>query len=110
MELSFKEWNCKTELGQYKNKRLAIQLVDAEDGSPVATATVNIPEFGALLEDEVIIKNHSENEGMTDALFKAGIVTGMIRTHIHSGFVECPVMKLTKKFIEEVNAEGYSIS
>ena len=52
--------------------RVRIQLYDRYDGGPVATATVNIPEVD-LAEDEVLIKDWSENVGMMDALRSAGI-------------------------------------
>ena len=58
-------------IGRYANGQTSIQLVD-QDGMPFMTASVahdvNIPD------DCVIIKNYSENEGIMQALIKAGII------------------------------------
>lgn len=55
------------------NDRTAILLVDAETGELWTVATVNVPEEN-ISDDEVIIKDWSENEGITDALIDAGII------------------------------------
>lgn len=91
--VKFKDWNCKLRFRKYQNGRTAIELVDAINGEPIAMATVNIPEC-ALEEDEVIIKNYSENEGMLDALIGAGIIE---RTNkVGTGF-NCVICKLKYK-------------
>ena len=75
-QVVFKKWHCDVKFGQYNNKRIAIQLVDTE--GPVATATINLPNE-ELEEDEVIIKDYSENESMLDSLIKASIISKPIR-------------------------------
>ena len=64
--------------GSYANGRKAIRILDAEDGIPVMTATVNLPDetIGA---DEVIIKNYSENEGCLPFLITNGVVSPVER-------------------------------
>ena len=69
----FKEWVCEMQFGKYPNGRTAIELVDYKTYEPIATATVNVPGI-PLKENEIIIKNYSENQGMFQALFNAGIV------------------------------------
>ena len=76
------------------NGRTALQLIDQEDGGPVAIATTNLPEE-ELGENELFIKNYSENEGMLDCLVDAGYVEATERT-VRSGFVTIPVVKLLK--------------
>lgn len=71
-QVFFVEWACNVELLEYPNGRPAIQLY-AEDGEPVATATVNVPHY-PLGEGEVLIKDYAENEGMLACLTEAGIV------------------------------------
>ncbi len=72
----------------------AIFLVDARDGEPVATATVNVEGVSETLpESEVIIKDYSENEGMLDALVEAGLVEDMGR-RVRTGYVTVPVARL----------------
>jgi len=95
MIVTFRNWNCKLHFRKYGNDRTALILTDVEDGSPVATATINIPEF-PLAKEYVIIKDYSENEGMLDALMKAGVV-GKPTRFVQSGFVTCPVCKLLIK-------------
>lgn len=76
----------------YDNDRLAIQLVDREDGSLVAKATLNVPEI-SVGPDEAVIKNYSENEGMLEALQEAGLVLAIVGW-AQSRFVTCPIVKI----------------
>jgi hypothetical protein len=72
----------------------ALFLDDATDRSPVATATVNVPEANHLLDDQtILVKDYSEGEGMMDALESAGIVrdTG---ERFPIGFTEAKVARL----------------
>lgn len=90
--IKFHKWNCVLDFNYYNNNRTAIQLIDANDGQPIAVATVNIPDE-KIKKDEVIIKDYSENEGMLDTLVKAGIVSKPIRM-VKTGFSEVAVCKL----------------
>lgn len=70
----------------------AILLFDTEDGLPYAAATSHVP--GAELgEDEVLVKNYSENTGILDFLVKNNIVKDTGKT-VSSGFVELNVCTL----------------
>ncbi len=70
---------------------IAIRLVDVEDGSPVATATVNstVPVPVGC----VAIKDWSENAGMLAACLAAGLVadTGV---RIRCDFASAPLCRL----------------
>jgi len=93
MKINFNQWECEILIRKYPlNNRKAIQLVDAEDGSPVATATVNFPDE-PLNDDEVLIKNYSENEGVYQALVDGKIISEAIE-YIQRGFVTLPKCKL----------------
>jgi hypothetical protein len=71
------------------NGRMALQLVEEGTGAVVATATVNIPD--AILENnEILIKNYTENEGMLDCLVNSGIIIDTGKK-VHSGFVKIPI-------------------
>lgn len=74
-----------------ENGRPALELICA-DGEPYTTASVNF-SHQPLAEDEIVIKTWSENEGVLEALIKAGIVSEPVR-FFHSGFVQAPVCKL----------------
>ena len=60
------------EIVTYSNGRPAIQLSDLE-GFPFMTASVNVPHIH-LEEDEVVIKDYSENEGVLRFLVDNNIV------------------------------------
>ncbi len=70
-KVTFRGAECEAVFCQYENGRTAIRLT--ENGSPFATATLNDPDIW-LSKNQVIIKDYSENEGMTDALVAAGVV------------------------------------
>lgn len=71
--IEFKKWRCHLYRGAYSNGRVALQLRDAVTGDPIAICTVNLPEVD-LEPSEVLIKDWSENEGMADALQRAGVI------------------------------------
>jgi hypothetical protein len=62
-------------------------------------ATVNVVSE-PLGEGEVCIKDYSENEGMFDALVRAGLLEAEPVRTVPQGFVEVPVGKLTPKALE----------
>ena len=75
---------------KYGNGHNKIQMMDTEDGMPYATASVSIPD---LTEDEVGVKDYSENEGVLAFLLENNIVEPPHRT-VSSGFVNIPVCRL----------------
>ena len=88
--VKFRNWEADVYVERYKNNgRIAIELIDPDDGEIIAVATINIPQVD-LQKNEVIIKNYSENEGMYQALLKAGVI-GPAKYYVESGFVTCPV-------------------
>lgn len=99
----FKQWDCLVRKRQYDNGRSALQLIDAEDGSPIATATVNLPDE-PLGQNLVFIKDYSENEGMLDALVAAGVVQPTGQT-VRSGYVEVMVCELQPPFREPTQVD-----
>lgn len=93
--VQFREWTCRVVFDRYcHDNRTAILLVDVEDGSPVATATVNIPDE-ELTQGCCFIKDWSENEGMLEALVEAGIVEPTGR-RVSIGFVEAIEAKILR--------------
>lgn len=84
---------CDVYVARYQEGgRLAIELVDREDGMPYTRATVNLPD-DPLGPDEVFVKDYAENEGVLDALEAAGLVkrTGRV---VDQGYVKIPVAKI----------------
>ena len=90
--IKFKKWDCKLEFSMYVNKRLRIDLVDAENYTQIATVTKNLPNED-IKPNQVIIKSYNGNEGMIDTLMNANIVSRPIRW-VASGHVLMPVCKL----------------
>lgn len=74
----------------YPSGNVRIDLIDARDHCPYMSVTVNIE---GLDENEVAIKNYSENEGILDVLVDEGIVKPPHR-HVKSGFVLIPICEL----------------
>jgi hypothetical protein len=72
-KVNFLNTDCNVKIGRYPNGRIAIQLIDAENGEPFATATTNLPEL-PLEDDQVVIKNYAENEGIEEPLVEAGVL------------------------------------
>jgi len=89
------EYNLSLTFAKYQNGQTAIQLFDMVDGMPYATATVCV-EDDLLKEEEVAIKNYSENTGILEALIDAGIVDHP-HAFIQSSHVKIPVCKLLSK-------------
>jgi hypothetical protein len=90
-QLFFINWTCNVELLEYPNGRTALQL-NAEDGEPVATATVNVPHY-PLGKGEVLIKDYAENEGILASLSDAGIIEPTGET-VRLGFAKAHVCRL----------------
>lgn len=91
--MKFKDWDCVVHFDHYTdNGRWAIYLTDAEDGEPITTATVNLPDE-EIEPDQAFIKDYSENQGMLEALEKVGLVkrTGKM---VRSGYVEIPIVTI----------------
>ena len=94
-DLLFREWPVRLSWGKYVGGRTALALMHAEDGDPVACCTVNIPE-ASLGENEILVKNWTENEGMDDWLAENGIAKHTGRD-VATGYVSAPVMELLIK-------------
>lgn len=103
MQIKFKDWLCNIELHEYVNHRTAILLVNANEVKEdnikypvgtlqIAVASVNLPNV-LLDNDEVAIKDYSENEGILECLIDNKIVSEPIR-FIHQGYVSIPICKL----------------
>lgn len=77
-QVRFMNWLCNVNTdAKYDNDRTAITLTDAEDGSPICTASVNLPDHPCE-ENEVWIKDYSENQGIEKVLIDAKIISNPI--------------------------------
>lgn len=96
MIVKFQGTDLLLEQAFYGNGRKALCLheFDEEFGCYMdyMTASVNLVDED-LAEDEICIKDYSENTGILQALVEAGVVSNPIRM-VSSGFVQIPVCKL----------------
>lgn len=90
---------------QAKGGGYAITLIDATDGSPAATCTACLNSKPPYIDEEqVAIKNYSENEGMLDALIDSGIINPPEYSE-YSGYVELPICRIQPELLELVLTE-----
>ncbi len=96
--LSGRTFNVRLEKSEYYNSAICLQLLydgGDEDGLPFAVCTVNIPH-AQVAEDEVAIKDYSENEGMLQYLIKNKIVM-LPHRYTQSGYVTVPICRILIK-------------
>ena len=112
-QVLYKTWLCRVIPGFYKDGNVALSLVDVDDGSPVATATVNIPDEQELLDSyrvwnedmlpeikvPLFIKDWSENRGMLQALYDANIISEPFE-YVMSGYERVPLVTIHNKELE----------
>ena len=79
--------------------------MDTRDGSPVATATVNLDGV-ELSANEVMVKDYSENKGMLAALRDSKVVENIVDV-MQSGYVDIPVVTLSKSMMERFKNEKH---
>lgn len=71
--VKFKKYTCRLVLTRYTYGGFpCLELIDVEDGSPVATATVNLIDYQiAPPPNHCYIKDYSENQGMINLIYMA---------------------------------------
>jgi hypothetical protein len=102
--MKYKNYDVVLKFAQYDNGRLAIRLFDPSEGL-ITTATTNLPEV-SLGEDEVFIKDYTENVGVLSFLLDNGFVEQTGRT-VRSGYVAIPIVKITPKLKSLISLEDY---
>ncbi|MDV3002450.1 MAG: hypothetical protein N5P05_004105 (plasmid) [Chroococcopsis gigantea SAG 12.99] len=106
MNISFKYWTCRIVVTKYaQNGSIAINLVDAINGSPITTATVNLSPYGLVPEpNQCYIKDYAENEGILKSLVMAGAVIPVKIVRFGPYSSPAVLCKLSPKLIEELSA------
>lgn len=115
MRVTFIGEACTAVFMTYRTGEHAIQLM-CEDGEPMATATVCVPNFRAA-DGEVIVKCYSENAQMDAALVAAGVVEPAhqvldlfpyprVVTDGESARARAAVCKLTPAALQAIAAAG----
>lgn len=85
------EYDVDVVWGTYPSGRKAMKLFDSKNGMPILIATVDLPVH--LEEDEILIKNWSENEGVLEELQRLGLI-GEVLEEVPTGFVKAHKVKL----------------
>lgn len=78
MEIQFKKWKCDLHFEAYKDGNTALRLTDRSGGETIAKCTVNLE---GLKDDELAIKDYSENMGMYQTLLDYKIIKPAHRWH-----------------------------
>jgi hypothetical protein len=96
-EYKYKEWTGYLEHCKYQLGGICLKLMDSSDGGPIITFTKYVEsEFGdpyKLQNDELAIKNYSENEGAYTWLIDNNIISPFHRL-INNGFAVFPICRL----------------
>lgn len=100
IKVKYNNHDCLLTLIEYADGHQGLKLIDAESEfqEPYLICSTNFEE---LEDDEVAIKNWSENEGMYQYLLEKNIITKNHRT-IFSGFVIAPVCKITDEAMKKL--------
>lgn len=97
IKVKFLDYDCVVRFSNYaSNNRTAIQLFVEETGEPMCTASVNLVDE-PITEDEIAIKDYSENSGIARVLSRAGIIAHEPLRYVNSGHVTIPIYKLLIK-------------
>ena len=91
--IKFRCYNCVLVPAHYHNGNNALQLIDADNGEPILTASVN-PSI-ELPPSVLAVKDYSENEGIAQCLIDNGII-GEKKGEIPSGWVRIGIYELTE--------------
>jgi hypothetical protein len=87
-------------VGEYVHKGIKVSVTEKDPDTgmefPYFTASVWADKTPELKEDEFVLKNYSENEGLDSLLLTHGVIELVGETAI-VGRCECPVVRLTKK-------------
>lgn len=76
-EIEFKGEKCIVKKFHYSTGNLGLKLVSKEDGMPVMSCTICMNN--SLRENQVIIKDYSENKGIYNALLENNLIKAYSR-------------------------------
>jgi hypothetical protein len=106
MVVQFKKWICDLTYGRYRDQSIAIRLRNVVTHEPIAKATVCLVTYGKKPEPlNVFIKDYSENEGMVDALAKAGVILPEPVRVIDLHYVKVGEFMLSDECINEIKSK-----
>ena len=87
-------------VGEYSKKGIKVRITEKDKDSgvefPHATISVWTQQTTVLKENEFVLKNYSENEGIDTVLLNNGIIE-LVGEEVLVGRALCPVVRLTEK-------------
>ena len=99
-------FNCIAQMKRYADGTPALLIIDADDGSPIAKASINPEGNVETPENHVWLKTWSENTGIDDSLEEAGIIELTERYAPINVYGDIAILaKLTPAFLNSVGAE-----
>ena len=90
--IKFRHYKCVMKTAHYHNGNNALQFIDADNGEPILTASINP---GIEIPPHLLaVKDYSENVGVAKCLADNGIIGKRVAV-IPSGWIEIGVYQLT---------------
>ena len=84
-----KQTECMIHKLRYPAGQALALIIESLDGEPLMTASVNLVDEH-LADNEVAIKDWSENEGIRECLEKLGVI-GPVKRSVKTGFVTATI-------------------
>lgn len=102
--VKFGGYNCTLVIRPYNSGRVYMQLIDKEDGMPVARVSLDMDPV-PVNKHSILLKSYSENEGIYEALLAAGIIRPVLKMY-QVGFSEAHYCEFN---FESLEYKGYVI-
>lgn len=87
--IEFQGFSCYAIARPYNSGKVHLHLYDLNDKLAVARCSLDVDQIPTI-ENMIIVKSYSENDGMYEALLKAGIIKPCERTY-EIGFEEAHI-------------------
>ncbi|CAM3835764.1 hypothetical protein [Aquirufa aurantiipilula] len=78
--------------GKYQNNQNSLQIINRSNDDPLLTVSICVPGLN-LKNDELVIKNYSENEGILEFLIENEIAE-LTNRYVQIGYIDAPIVKL----------------
>lgn len=90
------------QFGQYGNSQLAVQVF--EPMGPFGKLTVAVEDVPSMSEDEILVKDWSENEPLVARLIELDLIELIPGREVQAGFVIAKVAKMKGALADEARA------
>ena len=103
MKVKFRYWNCTIKISKYLHGGFpAIHLINPETKETIATATVNLIDYGIIPpEHHCYLKDYAENYGIVQILTEAGAVIPVRQINFGISNYTATLCQLSPQLIEQ---------